>query len=118
MLKKPLSAEQKKRYEEQDRLLVGFKGWREEWFANTLALCPPEMMKILRYVRSMPDSAEDDFLRRIVTVEWLMNGHPDIRMMLLRVIARRMDERDGILNDPLPPETNMFFKARQILNVR
>lgn len=115
---RPLSDEQKKRYEESDRLFKGYKAWQKEWYATTLSLCPPEMMKILRYVRSMPDSAEDDFLQRVTNLDWLMNGHSDIRILLLRVIAKRMDERDGVLDDPLPPETNMYFEAKRILNVR
>lgn len=112
-----ISPERQKKQREDRVLLRGYNLWRQEWYTKTLALCPPEMVKILRYVREMPDSAEDDFLERIQKLEWLMTGHPDIRFMLLRVIARRMEDKYG-LNDPLPPETNMFFKAREILNVR
>lgn len=113
-----ISDDERRRYDESDRLLTAFKVHRREWFENTLAMCPEEMMRILRYVRSMPPHAEDDFLERIQELEWLNNSHPDVKFLLLRVIAKRMDERFGLLNDPLPPETNMFFKARTILGVR
>ena len=115
---KKISDAEKKRFEESDRLIAAFKVYRDEWFTTTLQSCPDEMIRILRYVRDMPISAEDDFLERIQKLEWLMQGHPDIRFMLLRVIAKRMDQLYGVLNDPMPPETNMFFKARQILGVR
>lgn len=108
-----------KKYKETDRLLKAHKVWREEWFSNTLAACPPEMMKILKYVRAMPASAEDDFLQRIQNIDWLINGSNDVKMLLLRVISRRVDEQQGyILDDPLPPGTNMFFKAKDVLKVR
>lgn len=113
-----ISDAEKKRYEESNRLLKAYNVDRKEWFTNTLASCPEEMIKILRYVRSMPPHAEDDFLLRIQKLEWLMESKPDVRLMLLRVIAKRMEDRFGQLDDPIPPETNMFFKARHILGVR
>lgn len=107
-----------KRYEESDRLMQAHKLYRKEWFENALARCPAEMMKILRYVRAMPCADEDDFLNRIVKLTWLMNAEDDVKFMLLRVIAKRMDEINGGFDDPLPPDTNMFFKARELLGVR
>lgn len=113
-----MSDAEKKKYEESNRLLSAYKKSKQEWFNVTLSLCPEEMIKILRYVRQMPVSAEDDFLDRMQKIDWLMQSHADVKLLLLRVIARRMDDLHGELDDPLPPNTNMFFKARSILGVR
>lgn len=106
-----------KRYEESDRLLAAFKITREEWFKTTLASCPASAIKVLRYVREMPRNAEDDFLLRMQNLGWLMGGSQDVKIMMLRVIEKRL-ENVAVLNDPIPPQTNMYFKAKQILQVR
>lgn len=115
-----ISDAEKKRYEESDRLLAAFKVHRQEWFQTTLASChrPDEMLKILRYIRNMPPEAERDFITRLSNMVWILDASSDVRMMVLRVIARRVDERYSELDDPLPPKTNMFFEARRILGVR
>lgn len=115
-----ISAAEKKRYEEVDRLLVAHKAHRQEWFKQTVAGCarPDEMMRILRYIRDMPPAAERDFIARLPGIGWLMDSVPDVRLAVLRVIAKRVDKLYGELNDPLPPGTNMFFEARRILGVR
>ena len=114
---KKMSAEVLKRYEETDRLVSVYKVGRQEWFNQILSTCPPEAIKVLRYVRQMPKQAEDDFLNRMQSLEWLMAGSADVKLMVLRVIEKRM-ESIAVLNDPLPPQTNMYFKARDILQVR
>lgn len=117
---KKISDAEKKRYEEVDRLLVAHKAYRQEWFEQTVARCsrPDEMMRILRYIRDMPPAAERDFIARLPGIGWLMDSAPDVRLVVLRVIAKRVDKLYGELNDPLPPRTNMFFEARRILGVR
>lgn len=117
---KKISEEQRKRYEESDRLLAAHKVHRREWFEQTVAASPrpDEMMRILRYIRDMPPAAERDFIARLPGVVWLINSAPDVRLVVLRVIAKRVDKLYGELNDPLPPGTNMFFEARRILGVR
>lgn len=115
-----ISDAEKKRYEESDRLLAAFKEHRQEWFKITLSSCsrPEEMMKILRYIRDMPSESERDFIARLSNLDWVLNESSEVRMMILRVIAKRVDKRYGDLDDPLPPKTNMFFEARRILGVR
>lgn len=117
---KKISDEQRKRYEESDRLLAAHKVYRREWFEKTVAECarPDEMMRILRYIERMPPAAERDFITRLPGIDWLMGGEPDVRLVVLRVIGKRVDKLYGELDDPLPPRTNMYFEAKRILAVR
>jgi hypothetical protein len=114
-----ISDAEKKRYEEKDRLTAAYKVYRQEWFDSTLASCarPEEMMRILRYIRSMPPAAERDFISRLSGLRWILDSEPDVRLVVLRVIGRRVDKLYGELDDPLPPRTNMFFEAKRILGV-
>lgn len=115
-----ISDAEKKRYEETNRLFAAHKVHRQEWYQSTLAGCarPDEMMKILRYIRDMPPAAERDFISRLRDLRWILDSEPDVRLLVLRVIAKRVDKLYGDLDDPLPPRTNMFFEARNILGVR
>ena len=115
-----ISDAEKKRYEETDRLFAAHKVYRQEWFQSTVAGCarPDEMMRILRYIRDMPSAAERDFIARLRDIRWILDSEPDVRLVVLRVIAKRVDKLYGDLDDPLPPRTNMFFEARNILGVR
>lgn len=117
---KKISDEQRKRYEETDRLLAAHKVYRKEWYEATIASCsrPDEMMRILRYIRTMPPAAERDFITRLPGITWIMDASDDVRLMVLRVIGKRVDKLYGELDDPLPPKTNMFFEAKRILGVR
>ena len=115
-----ISNEQRERYAENDRLFRKYKTTRALWFKETLASSerPAELMKILRYIRAMPVDKEQDFIERIVKVDWIMNSPPDVRMLILRVVGARMDELNGEFNDPMFPDTNMFFEIKRLLNVR
>lgn len=115
-----ISDDEKKRYEEGDRLLARYKIHIKEWFKSTVDECarPDEMMRMLRYIRTMPPAAERDFISRLSGLRWLLDSEPDVRLVVLRVIARRVDKLYGELDDPLPPKTNMFFEAKRILAVR
>jgi hypothetical protein len=115
-----ISDAEKKRYEEGDRLLAGYKAHIKEWFKSTVDECvrPDEMMRMLRYIKDMPPAAERDFISRLAGLRWLLDSEPDVRLVVLRVIAKRVDKLYGELDDPLPPKTNMFFEAKRILAVR
>jgi hypothetical protein len=115
-----ISDAEKKRYEEGDRLLARYKVHVKEWFQSTIDECarPDEMMRMLRYIRTMPPAAERDFISRLSGLRWLLDSEPDVRLVVLRVIAKRVDKLYGELDDPLPPKTNMFFEAKRILAVR
>lgn len=115
-----ISDAEKKRYAEGDRLLAAHKVYRQEWFKSTVAECarPDELMRMLRYIREMPPAAERDFISRLSGLRWLLDSPPDVRFVVLRVIAKRVDKLYGELNDPFPPKTNMFFEARKVLGVR
>lgn len=115
-----ISEEEKRRYAERDRLLKGYRAAREAWFKETLANCerPDEMMKILRYIRSMPVEKEQEFIDHIGTVDWIVNSSNDVRMMILRVVGARHEALYGFYDDPLPPGTTMFHEIKRVLNVR
>lgn len=54
---------------------------------------------------------------------WVLNAPDDVRFMALRIIdnhCNRMALREGrqTLDDPLPPDTSLYFVCRDLLRVR
>lgn len=117
--KRKPSDEQLLKMASNDRLLRGFKVWRVRWWRMTLKQSNPEIIKLLRYLRTMPPLMEQDFIDWLQKTDWLMRSPPDVRLLVLRSISRRQDRQRGFdLDDPMPPTDDMFFKAKTILGVR
>ena len=117
--KRKPSDEQLLKMASNDRLLRGFKVWRVRWWRMTLKQSNPEIIKLLRYLRTMPPLMEQDFIDWLPKTDWLMRSPPDVRLLVLRSISRRQDRQRGFdLDDPMPPADDMFFKAKTILGVR
>ena len=56
-----------------------------------------------------------------VSSSWLLESMQNVRIFALRLIDRhagRLARRAGFeaLDDPLPPETNVYLRAREILH--
>lgn len=117
--KRKPSEEQLLKMASNDRLLRAYKIWKVRWWRETMKQANPEIVRLLRYVRNMPPLMEHDFIDWLPKTKWLMESHPDIRLLVLRSISRRVNRNRGFdLDDPLPPHDDMFFKAKKILGVR
>lgn len=114
---KPESALEKKMAEKQ-RLSRAYKVWQRAVREETIAV-EPRLKNFIRYLRTVKPEEADEMLAE-VRGSWLPTSCVAVRLLALRLIARhcdRLNRRAGNepLNDPLPPETNAYFKARAIL---
>lgn len=80
----------------------------------------PRLLNFMRYLRSVTGEQADDLLDAIADSDWLMTAPQSVRAFALSRIARRQEKillMVGAipLDDPMPPETSVFFKAQALL---
>lgn len=105
--------------DEKGRLLKAFRASRRaEWEA----LCEqePRLLGIRRALRALHDPRA--ILSRLAD-SWVRLAPADVRLAVLREInrhAERQARREGraVLDDPIPPQRNLFLAARELLGVR
>lgn len=116
---KPLSALELKMREKQ-RLSKAFKAWRRQVVKETMA-AESRLTGFLRYLRTVTAETGHELIDAIEASEWLPVAPQPVRIFALRMIdarANRINQQLGnsILDDPIPPETNVYFEARRLLH--
>jgi hypothetical protein len=116
---KPLSALEKKMREKQ-RLSRSFRAWRRAEVKAVLA-SEPRLSGFLRYLRTVTPDKGDELLEALTACEWLRAAPLNTRIFALRMISARADKLNRMmgneaLDDPLPPETSIYFVARDLLH--
>lgn len=105
--------------EEKDRLLTKYKAAkRREW--QELCEAEPRLAAFRRDIRRMDTPAQ---ILTSLADSWLRFAPPAHRYAALRQIdnhANRMALAQGrsALDDPFPPDPNLYFAARSLLAVR
>ncbi len=105
--------------DEKSRLLIAYRAAkRAEW--TQLCVLEPRLPAFRTALRRFTDPRAIVFW---LADSWVRTAAPDLRHAALQQIDRhawRMARQEGrpILDDPLPPQTNLFFVSRQILGVR
>lgn len=79
----------------------------------------PRLKDFLRYLRKIGPEDGDELVEAVAE-SWLPKAPGDVRYFALHLIGRRSDkirQQIGLsaLDDPLPPETSVFFRAREVL---
>jgi len=115
---KPESALDRKMAEKQ-RLTRAYKAWQREVRIETLA-SEPRLRDFMRYLRTVKPHDGDELLQAVRS-SWLPRSTQAVRIFALRLIDRHAGRLarqlgDEPLNDPLPPETNVYLQAREILH--
>jgi hypothetical protein len=80
----------------------------------------PRLLNFMRYLRSVTGEQADELLDAIAGSDWLMTAPQSVRAFALSRVARRQEKillMVGAipLDDPMPPETSVFFKAQALL---
>lgn len=80
----------------------------------------PRLLNFMRYLRGVEADQGDELLEAIEASDWLMSADQQIRGFALSRISRRQDKIKLLLgltplDDPLPPERSVFFKAQALL---
>ena len=115
---KPLSALDLKMREKQ-RLSRAYRVWKKEWRGGVLAV-EPRLRDFLKYLRTVRPAQSDELIAAIRT-SWLAQAARDVRLFALELVSRhcdRINRQMGFeaLDDPLPPQTSLYFEARAILH--
>jgi hypothetical protein len=115
---KPLSAFDEKMLEKQ-RLSRAYRIWRRGQTKEILA-GEPRLARFLRYLRTVTAETGDELLEAIAVSDWLRSAPESVRVFALRMIDARCNRinrtfGNEALDDPLPPETNIYLRARDIL---
>ena len=105
--------------EQEDKRMSSFRYLRNIWREEVLANAPAELRKILDYIPTVTPLEGEVLLEWLTQTDWLMNGDPSWRYLVLREISHRHDQlTQKNLDDPLPPETDWFLRAKAALRVR
>ena len=104
---------------EKQRLNKTYRAWRRDHNRAVLAR-EPRLVGFMRYLKTVQAEHAGDLLEALRD-SWLVRSTIDVRMYALRMIdarANRINRSLGheALNDPLPPETNVYFEARALLH--
>lgn len=116
---KPLSALELKMREKQ-RLSRAYRSWKRRVTRETLA-SEPRLSGFLRYLRTMTVETGAELIEAVEASEWLRAASVDVRLFALRMISARCDHinrrlGNDALDDPIPPDTSVYFEARHLLH--
>ena len=80
----------------------------------------PRLLHFMRYLRRITADQADELLEAIAESDWLMSAPQSVRAFALSRIARKQEKirlNEGLLplDDPMPPETSLFFEAQKLL---
>lgn len=80
----------------------------------------PRLMDFLRYLRTVKPDDGDELIDQIRS-SWLPKSVQPVRIFALRLVARHCDRLNRqvgreALDDPIPPETSVYFEARTLLH--
>jgi len=80
----------------------------------------PRLLNFMRYLRSVGPDQADELLGAIAASDWLLTAPQSVRAFALSRIARRQEKIRLMLglvplDDPMPPETSLFFEAQKLL---
>lgn len=104
---------------ERQRLSKGYRIIQRRERETTLAH-EPRLRDFLRYLRTVKPEQSDDLIQAIKE-SWLPKSVQAVRIFALRLIARhcdRLNRQAGreALDDPIPPETSVYFEAKALLH--
>lgn len=105
---------------EKQRLSRSFRAWRRAEVKRILAE-EPRLGGFLRFLRRVTAETGDELLESLATCDWLRAAPQPVRIFALRMISIRCDRinrglGNAALDDPVPPETSIYFEARQLLH--
>jgi hypothetical protein len=107
--------------EEKQRLTKAYKSLRRQLRIEILQR-EPRLKDLIRYLRKVGPEDGDDLIEAVAACQWLMTADQEVRLFALNLVARREDKIKlslGLLplDDPLPPETCVFFEVQRLLRM-
>ena len=110
-----------KKMAEKQRLSKAYRVSQRERTKALLA-AEPRLVRFLKYLRTIR-AGDGEELLEAVAESWLPEASQEVRLFALRMIDARcnaINRKLGFpeLDDPVPPETSVYFRARDILRSR
>ncbi len=107
------------RMEEKQRLTRNYRIARRNVNIETLA-SEPRLIRFSAWLRKQSDPRE---IVSGIAESWLPDATQDVKHYALRLVAARCDKLNrangfAALDDPLPPETSVFFKVKEAIGAR
>jgi hypothetical protein len=101
---------------EKQRLSRAYRAWKRAWAREQYA-AEPRLKNFRRYLRSVTDGEE---LLEAIGTSWLPASPVEVRLFALRLVDARCQRLrllagEELLDDPWPPETNVYFEAKAML---
>jgi len=115
---KELSPLEKKMREKQ-RLSKTYMRRRRQETKATLA-SESRLAGFLRYLRTVQAGTGGELLEALGACEWLLTAPLETRLFALKMIDARCNKinqqlGNDTLDDPLPPDSNIYFQAKALL---
>ena len=113
----PLTLQEKQ--DEQNRLAKAYRAAkREEW--RELTEQEPRLIEFRKSLRSLRDPKQ---VVSFIAESWVRHAPDPVRRAALRLVDAHSNREKRfagrpIFDDPLPPDTNVFFTVKGMLNLR
>lgn len=103
---------------EKQRLSRAYRAWKRAWAREQLA-AEPRLKAFRRYLKGVGPEQGEELLDAIET-SWLPGSAQQVRLFALRLVDERCQRirllmGEDPLDDPWPPETNVYFRAKALL---
>jgi hypothetical protein len=114
---KPLTLQDKQ--DEKNRLMKAYRASKRQEWADLTAQEP----RLLDFKKSLRAMRQPQQVLAMLADSWVREAPMPVRHAALRLIDKHADREARfagrpILNDPLPPDRNVFLVAREMLAVR
>lgn len=108
--------------EEKQRLTKAYLASRRARRAHLLEQ-EPRLRDLVKYLRKIGPEDGEELIAAFSACQWLLRASPEIKMFALELVARteskiKLSLGFEPLDDPLPPETSVYFEVRGILRSR
>lgn len=107
------------RMEEKQRLTKAYLASRRQRRAELLEQ-EPRLKDLIKYLRKVGPEDGDELIAAFQACQWLRLAPAEIKMFALELVARkeaklRLEVGEQPLDDPLPPDTSVYFEVRSVL---
>lgn len=109
-----------KKARERERLSRSYRAMKRR-DTKAVLQSEPRLVRFLKYLRTVTAETGNELIDAIIESGWLTGAPQDVRLFALRMISARCDRINQQLggeplDDPLPPDTSVYFRARDLLH--
>jgi len=108
-----------KKMEEKQRLTKAYLASQRARRARLLEQ-EPRLKGLISYLRKVGPEDGDELIAAFSACQWLLSSSAEVKMFALELVSRkeaklRLEIGEQPLDDPLPPDTSVYFEVRSLL---